>query len=113
MVLSLVFATVQAAETVKQREQREAYQKQLEARLHEVDQKLNRLRGKASDVKDDSRQEYRQKMEELKKKRETAGKKLQELKSAGASDWDRLKMETSFAIDDTNSMYDRMRSYFK
>lgn len=104
---------VLAAETSKQREQKEAYQKQLELRLAEVNQKLGTLSSKTSAVREESRKEFTQQMEDAGKKREAANKKMAELRSASGSDWERLKAETNAAIDDLNRVYDRMRSLFK
>lgn len=109
----MVFPNTVIAETMKQKEQRESFQKHLEAKLYEVNQKLDRLRSKAGDVKEDSRKEYNLQMEELAKRQQLAGKKLADMKSASAGDWDRLKVETSFAIDDLDKMYDKILSLLK
>ncbi len=112
-VLCLVFSNVMAFETMKQREQREALQKQLELRFRDVNQKLEQLTGKSANIKEDSRNEFKNRMEELRKKQELASKKLGELGSASGQDWDRLSAETNAAIDDLNRMYDRISSLFK
>ncbi len=110
VIASLLFPNVVIAETMKQKEQRQSVQKYLEAKLYEVNQKLDRLKSKAGDVKEDSRKEYNLQMEELAKKQQLASKKLADMQSATAADWDRLKTEASFAIDDVNRMYDKVLS---
>lgn len=102
-----------AAETLKQREQREASMKQLEIRLSEVSAKLGGLGSRSSNVKDESKKEYIQLTDDLQKKQETANRKMAQLRAAGGQDWERLKAETNSAIDDLNRVYERMSTLFK
>lgn len=104
------FATAVGAETAKQREQRESFQRYLETRYNEVNQKLRGVSGKASKVGEDSRNEFKRLTEELNKKHAMAARKMAELKSATAENWDRLKVETISAIDDVNNTYERVMS---
>ncbi len=113
LAICLAVPTATIAETVKQKEQRESFQKYLEAKLYEVNQRLDRLAGKAGDVKEEAKKEFSLVMEEMANKRQLAGKKLFEMHAADARDWDRLKVETSFAIDDLNRIHDRMLSLLK
>ncbi len=102
-----------AADTIREREQKEAYQKQMELRLAEVNQKLSTVTSRASDVKEDSRSEFNRQLEELQKRRELASRKLAELRAASGQDWERLKAETYAAIGDLDRMYDRMKPLLK
>jgi hypothetical protein len=113
-VVCLLFAgAAPAAETFRQGEQREAVRKQLEIRLSEVNQKLNRLMSRSSSVPEESKKELSRQNEELAKKREVANRSMSELGSAQGQDWERLKAETNAAIDDLNRSCDRMQSLFK
>jgi hypothetical protein len=112
-ILCLIIPAMGATETDKQREQQESFQKYLDAKLYEVNQKLDSLGSKAGEVKEDFRKEYRLQTEELAKKRQFVNQKMAEMKSATGVGWDRLKAEVAFAIDDLNRMYDKMSSLLK
>lgn len=99
-----------AGETVRQREQREAFQKQLEIRLNEVNQKLSSIGSRGSDVKEEYKEEFKRQAEEMQKKQEFVQRKMGDLRSASGQDWERLKAEASAAIDDLNGIYVRMSS---
>lgn len=105
--------TTPAAETMKQREQREALTKQLEIRFSEVNRKLTGLGGRSTNIKEESRREYARLVEDLQKKQELANRKMTELKSSSGQDWERLKAETNSAIDDLNGAYEKMSALFK
>src|SRR6266536_4623356 len=71
----------------------EEYQKQAEAKLEKIKEKVADLKSKAADLKEDSREKFNQEMKELKVKQEAAYNKLKELKSAGAKTWEKTKSE--------------------
>ncbi|OGW33874.1 MAG: hypothetical protein A2010_16505 [Nitrospirae bacterium GWD2_57_9] len=112
LLLCLIMTgTAMAAETVRQREQREAYQKQLSLRLQEINQKLASL--KTTGLKDDVRREFGRLQEELRMKQEAAAKKLSEAGSATGQDWERLKYQVHAAIQDLDALYERMSSLLR
>ena len=112
-LICFVFTGFLAACTDRQREQKEEYQKQIEAKLKEFNQKREELKAKAADLKKESREEFNQQMEELKKKQEAAKKKLEEVKAASAKAWEKLKVEMDTAIEDLNKLYDTIMSHFR
>lgn len=112
-LIGVIFAGFLAACSDKQKEQKEEYQKQIVAKLKEFNQKLEELKGKAVDLKEESKEEFNQQMEELKKKQVTAKKKLEELKTASTKTWETLKAEMDAAMEDLNELYEKMISHFK
>ncbi len=122
-ILCIVFlaGSAPAAETARQREQRSADQKQLELRMGEVTRKLdsgsdlfkNRgsgLNEKVAVPKEETVRELGRLQEEVRKRREIAGKKLSQLGSATGQEFDRLKAEINSSIQDLNDLYQRMSS---
>jgi peptidoglycan hydrolase CwlO-like protein len=89
------------------------YQKQIETKLKEFRQKLEELKGKATELKEDAKAEFNEQMKELQKKEKAANQKLKELKSAGSKTWDKLKAQMDAAMDELNKEYEKVMSRFK
>jgi hypothetical protein len=98
------------AQTMKQRQQREVSEKMVEIRLNEVHQKAGSLSMNSEALGDEAKKELQRLTEELKTRREMAGRKLGEMRAADSRSWERLKAEANAAVDDLNRIYDRIQS---
>lgn len=70
---------------------RDVYVKKVQAQLDDWDADIKKLRAKADKASANATLEYKSQIETLKQKRERAGKKLDELKSASDDAWEDLK----------------------
>ncbi|MGW8303323.1 MAG: hypothetical protein ACWGNO_14700 [Desulfobacterales bacterium] len=97
-------------------QQKEEYQKQIKAKLEEIDREIQALQAKAqsraTELKEESKAELNQAMEGLLKKKQAAAEKLNELKSASGKAWEDIKSGVDKAMDDLNKAYDQARSNF-
>jgi septal ring factor EnvC (AmiA/AmiB activator) len=96
-----------------EKDQMGEYQKQSETKLKEFKQKVEGLKSKAAELKEDAKKEFNEQMKELEKKQEAANKKLKELKSTGAKTWEKVKAEMDKAVDELEKQYERMMARFK
>lgn len=97
-------------------QQKEAYQKQVEAKLQEYNRKIQDLQKKASSSASDLTAEGKEKLdqviENLKKKKQAAGEKLNELKSDSSKAWEAAKSGVDQALHELDKAYERVRSQF-
>lgn len=70
---------------------KDAYEKKLEAQLHEWSAEIAKLKAQAEDAEGDVQLEYYKQVEELRSMQEGATEKLTELKDAGDNAWEDLK----------------------
>jgi hypothetical protein len=97
----------------EQKEDKESYKKQVEEKLNTVDKKLNELKAKSVEVKDDAKKEFNREMAELQKKQKAAKQKWVALKKTSAKKWDKVKSEMSSAVQDLEDTYEKVVSRFK
>lgn len=96
-----------------QKEERETYQKQAEKTLKGLEQKMEEMKGRAANLKMESKEKFDQEMKVLKRKKAAADKKLEKLKAATAENWEKAKAETEKAMDEVNKQYNKVVSRFK
>lgn len=114
VTILLVLATAAIAETVRQRQQRETVERYLEAKLRDVNRKLDSVKIRSGSALDEhSQKELERAGEELSRKQELLSRKQAEMKSASVETWDRLKAEVNAAIDDLNRSYEKISSLLK
>jgi TolA-binding protein len=94
-------------------QQKEEYQKQLEAKIREYDRKLEDLKAKAEKMEKKTKAEAQRELEDLRQKGEAAKKKLEGMKSAGSKAWEDLKSGMDAAMEDLEKSFSRMVSRFK
>ncbi len=98
-------------------QQKEEYQKKMEAKLQKFDQDIQQLQdkvqSKASDLKEESKAKFNQALEELQKKKQEVSDKLTELKSATGKAWDDTKAGVDSAMDELGKAYNQARSHFE
>jgi DNA anti-recombination protein RmuC len=113
ILVCFILAGFRVAFSQEQKEQKGEYQKRIEAKLNEFKQKLEELKGKAGELKEDAKKEFNQEMKELQKKEEAANKKLKELKSTSAKTWEKIKADMDKELSELDKQYDKMMCRFK
>ena len=84
---------------------KEDFQKNLDARLNELDAKIVKLREKGHNLKDKAKANWDQKMAELETKREAARAKLTEVGHASAEAWKDVQKGAQSAYDDLDKAF--------
>ncbi|MFA5073154.1 MAG: coiled coil domain-containing protein [Nitrospirota bacterium] len=79
--------------------EKERYIEKISAQLREWSQKIDELEIKARSAKSDIKREFADQISELKTKRSTAERKLQQFKNASSDAWESMKtdMETAWS----------------
>jgi len=97
--------------------QKEEYLQQIKAKMKGYDREIQELLAKAesraADLKEESKVQFNQSMEELHNKKQAAAEKLNELNSASGEAWEDIKSGMDSALDELNKAFDRARSHFK
>lgn len=92
---------------------KQAFQQKLEAQLREWDTKLDALKAKAYETKDEMRADYEKQLEVLAGKRAAAQTKIQDLRLRTEDAWEDLKGGTEKAWDEMRKALDLIASRFK
>jgi hypothetical protein len=79
---------------------RELYQEKIEATLQEWGAEVEKIRKKADRFGAEARVKYRDQIEDLHARQETARKKLEELKRTGGEAWEDLRKSAESAIEE-------------
>jgi len=88
------------------KEKRDAFAREMHKKLDELDAKYDDLKTRASKAEGQAKTELEKKLEVAKVKRDAAGKKLTELKEAGADRWEKVKDGVSNAYDDLKKAFE-------
>ncbi|WP_347275718.1 hypothetical protein [Candidatus Kuenenia sp.] len=108
--------TGKALETTKTyfRQEKERYQKEVEATLNELGDRIkgheSMAAGKAGE---ETRAEYNEIIEELRKKQEEAQRKLNDIKSKSVDEWKDYKSGMDAALENLKNSYNDAVSHFK
>ena len=79
---------------------REHYQEQIESTLNEWGEEIEKIRKKADKLGADARGKYREQIEDLRARQETARKKLEDMKRSGGEAWEDLRSGADAALDE-------------
>ena len=79
---------------------KEHYQEKIESTLNEWGEEIEKLRKKADQLGADARDKYREQIEDLRARQETARKKLEDLKRTGGEAWEDLRHGAEAALDE-------------
>lgn len=79
---------------------REHYQEQIESKLNEWGEEIEQIRKKADKLGGDAREKYKEQIEELRARQETARKKLEDLKRTGGEAWEDFRSGAEAALDE-------------
>jgi len=77
---------------------REHYQEQIESRLNEWGGEIEKIRKKADKLGSEARDKYREQIDELRARQETAREKLEDLKRTGGEAWEDLRSGAEAAL---------------
>jgi len=92
--------------------EKDAYQKKLEAKLDEWRAELQRLKAKAAGAEADVEIELKERLIDLRAKRDHAELRLEKLRNAGEGAWQELKSGIERAVDDFGQAVKRARERF-
>ena len=79
---------------------REHYQEKIESTLNEWSEEIEKIRRKADVLGAEARGKYREQIEDLRVRQETARKKLEDLKRTGGEAWEDLRSGAEAALDE-------------
>ena len=79
---------------------REHYQEQIESTLNDWGEEIEKIRKKADKLGADARGKYREQIEDLRARQETARNKLEDLKRTGGEAWEDLRSGAEAALDE-------------
>ena len=94
-------------------ENKEAYRKKLEAQMREWSAKIDLLKARADQAEAEAKIEYRNRIEDLRKKRAVLQEKLNELKKASDAAWKDIKAGTEKAAADLRDALQSALTKFK
>ncbi|MGD2024995.1 MAG: hypothetical protein PVJ46_11520 [Methyloceanibacter sp.] len=93
--------------------ERDLYVQEMKAKLDEWNAQVDRLLAKADAAQADAKHEYNEQVEALKKQREAAIQRLNELQSKSDDAWEDLKAGTDAAWDKMTSALKNAASRFQ
>jgi GTP-binding protein EngB required for normal cell division len=79
---------------------REHYQEQIESKLNEWGEEIEQIRKKADKLGEDAKEKYKEQIEELRARQETARNKLEDLKRTGGEAWEDFRSGAEAALDE-------------
>ena len=79
---------------------REHYQVQIESMLNEWGEEIEKIRKKVDKLGSEAKDNYREQIEDLRARQETARKKLEDLKRTGGEAWEDLRIGADAALDE-------------
>ena len=92
-------------------QQKDAFQRKVQAELDEIQVHITRLRGQVKHASAEARTDIQKAIVELEKKKDLANKKVQEIHSATAASWEQVKSKTAAAVDDLRDSLNRTLSH--
>ncbi|HOE17857.1 MAG TPA: hypothetical protein PLX02_09580 [Syntrophorhabdaceae bacterium] len=95
------------------KDKREAYIERLAAQLKEWNSQIDVLMSKAEKVKADAGVEYARQIESLNQKKETAAKRLEELRGKGEGAWEDIALGMEKVLEDLKATFDHVKTRFK
>jgi Skp family chaperone for outer membrane proteins len=94
-------------------EERKAFIERLKSRLDELDEKIDDFEKRSDEVSAKAREEYHQRVVELKKHRKDLANKYDEIRAGGEVQWNKLKREAEYTWDALQHSFNYFKSYFK
>lgn len=93
-------------------ENKEMYQKKMQAKIDEWKARIDELRAQSDQTKARTKQEYLDEVEKLKEKKEDAQNKLDALKAKSGDAWGDLKEGVDRAYSDMKHTFENISSRF-
>ena len=88
------------------RAKRDEYAREMQKQLDAIDAKYKALEQRAAEAKGDAKKDLDEKVKVAKDTRDAAAKSLDELKSAGADRWEKVKDGVGDAFDDLKKIFE-------
>jgi signal transduction protein with GAF and PtsI domain len=92
-------------------QQKDAFQRKVQAELEEIQVHITKLRGQVNHASTEARTDIQKAIAELEKKRDLAKEKAEDIHSATASSWEQVKSKTAAAMDDLRDSVNRTLSH--
>lgn len=93
-------------------QQKEDFQKMIQAELDHMQKQIDHLRAKAENAKTEAQADLNKAIVELQKRKDAAGKKFPELESASEKAWGSLKSGLNATMEDLAKSYKPVLSHF-
>ena len=90
--------------------ERTEYEGTAERRLSELGARIDSLKTELDTASAETKAAIQTEIDELEVKRQDAGRKLNELRSASADQWENVKQQMASMLDDLDQSFDRMRA---
>lgn len=113
IAISFVLGSFLHAWSDAQTDDKETYKKEVQEKLKALDKKIDELKGKGAELKEDAKTEFNKEMTELHKKRMAVKKEWRKVKHATASKWEKAKADMDAAVQGVEDTYDKAASRFK
>lgn len=97
----------------KWRQDRDAFQKQAEARLKDLDQSIDELKTKSKSATAEAKVQYDEAISTLSKKAATTREEIRELGDVTQDRWESTKTRLSASLDDLKNGFEKAVSRFK
>jgi TolA-binding protein len=94
-------------------EQRAKYVSEMKDKLESYDKDIEDLENQAREIKDETRVEMEQRVQDLRKKRDAMARSLEEMSSASGDAWAELKKGMDKAMDEISEAYGDAAAEFK
>ncbi len=95
------------------KKEREDYKKDMQEKMKSLDRKIDEMKGKAVELKEETKKEFNKGMAELREKQRAAKKEWRKVKRTAGNKWEKVKSDMDAAIQDLEKAYDKVASRFK
>jgi septal ring factor EnvC (AmiA/AmiB activator) len=92
---------------------REEFQRQFESQIANLDQQIQDVKDRASDLSGDDRAKVDESIAKLEEQRSTLTSKLEAMKAAGDDQWEAYKTDLQEASKDLDQAYGNLQEAFK
>lgn len=92
---------------------RKAFIERLKSRLDELDEKIDEYQEHAEEVGSKARDEYHERLAELRGRRKDLANKLDEVRAAGELQWSKLKREADYTWEALQHSFNYFKSHFR
>jgi hypothetical protein len=113
ITIAFVLAGFLSAWGGAQKKEREDYTKAVNEKLESWEKKINELKGKAAELKEEAKKEFNKGMIELLQKQKAAKKEWKSVKRAAGDKWEKVKSDMDAAIQNMEKAYNKLTSRFK
>ncbi len=92
---------------------RKQYINSMKAKLDDLDEQISKLEQRGEKIEDSLKQDYRDKLDELRQRRAQARDKLNEIRNASQEEWQKLQDQLEHTWDAAKHSFNYFMSHFK